>query len=224
MNYEKHYGLLIERARARTIEGYSEEHHVVPKCLGGSNDPLNLVSLTPEEHYLAHQLLFEMNPDNVKLLYAVTYMCAPRNQGLSKNKMYGWLRRKLSLVQSEKFSGRVWTDEQNRARSEAAKNNWQDESIKARMLENMSKPRNWSEDTLKRHSRRTSEMLRELWKDPSYREKRIAKMKGRKMTDEQRAAVSKRMSARTVSEESIKKMLETRRLNKLKAEKELLRV
>ena len=196
----------------------------MPKCIGGTDEASNLVSLTPEEHYVAHQLLFRMNPEIDKLLYAVIYMCAPRNEGLSKNKMYGWLKRKLSSAQSVKFSGKKWTLEQNSARSASVKKNWQNEELRTRMLEGMSKPRNWSSDTLNKHSNRTSEMLRELWKDPSYRENRIAKMKGRRMTDEQRAMVSKRMAGRVVSEESKRKMLETRRLNKLKAEKELLNV
>jgi hypothetical protein len=32
-------------------------HHIVPKCLKGSDDPSNLIKLTYREHYLAHCLL-----------------------------------------------------------------------------------------------------------------------------------------------------------------------
>lgn len=38
MNYERHYGLLIERAKARTLEGHSELHHIKPSCLGGGDE------------------------------------------------------------------------------------------------------------------------------------------------------------------------------------------
>jgi hypothetical protein len=57
MNYSTHYTLLIERAKLRTLTGYKEAHHIIPKCLGGSNDPANLVDLTAREHYIAHLLL-----------------------------------------------------------------------------------------------------------------------------------------------------------------------
>jgi hypothetical protein len=35
------------------------KHHIVPKHMGGSNDPSNLVVLTVEEHALAHKELYE---------------------------------------------------------------------------------------------------------------------------------------------------------------------
>lgn len=58
MNYKKHYDILIERARLRVKpDGYSERHHIVPRCLGGSNESSNLVYLTAREHYVAHLLL-----------------------------------------------------------------------------------------------------------------------------------------------------------------------
>ena len=92
MNYSKIYNQLIERAKTRILEGYSEKHHIIPKCLGGSNNSENLVKLTPEEHYVAHQLLVKIYPDKPKLVFAAHKMC----QGRPGNKLYGWLRRKYS--------------------------------------------------------------------------------------------------------------------------------
>jgi len=37
------------------------KHHIVPKHIGGSDDPSNLVSLTVEEHAEAHRILFEQH-------------------------------------------------------------------------------------------------------------------------------------------------------------------
>lgn len=34
-------------------------HHIVPKYMGGSDDPTNLVELTVEEHAEAHRILYE---------------------------------------------------------------------------------------------------------------------------------------------------------------------
>ena len=35
MNYAAHYERLVKRARSRSLVGYRERHHVVPKCMGG---------------------------------------------------------------------------------------------------------------------------------------------------------------------------------------------
>jgi hypothetical protein len=35
------------------------KHHIIPKHAGGSDDPSNLIELTPAEHAEAHRLLYE---------------------------------------------------------------------------------------------------------------------------------------------------------------------
>ena len=58
---------------------YYEQHHVIPRCIGGSEDAENLVLLTAREHFLAHKLLCEIYPDNDKLIYAYWCMCTYRS-------------------------------------------------------------------------------------------------------------------------------------------------
>ena len=101
MDYHRIYNRLIERGRTRIIHEYTEIHHIVPKCVGGSDFPDNLVKLTPEEHYVAHQLLVKIYKDNDKLVYAACMMVPDR----PNNKLYGWLRRKLSDTASRRASG-----------------------------------------------------------------------------------------------------------------------
>lgn len=101
MNYQKHYDALIDRARTRTLNGYTETHHVVPRCMGGTDYLGNLVELTPEEHLIAHLLLHKIHIDNDKLLYAAMRM----HNRVSNNKEYGFLRRRFSEMQHEKFAG-----------------------------------------------------------------------------------------------------------------------
>jgi len=97
MNYELAYSRLIDRARAREMAGYIERHHVVPRCLGGGNEKANIVRLPPEEHYVAHQLLVKMYPGNVKLSWAAISMTMTRpGHQARRNKLYGWLRRRLA--------------------------------------------------------------------------------------------------------------------------------
>lgn len=59
MNYKKHYDLLIQKALDRVKpDCYFEKHHIVPKCVGGSDEESNLVNLTYKEHCVAHRMLF----------------------------------------------------------------------------------------------------------------------------------------------------------------------
>lgn len=101
MNYIKIYNSLVERGKNRKIEGYTENHHIIPRCMGGSDDKENLVRLTPEEHYLAHQLLVKIYPKNQALVRAAAMMIPNR----PSNKMYGWLRREFIKVQSSLQEG-----------------------------------------------------------------------------------------------------------------------
>jgi hypothetical protein len=75
MNYNKIYNSLIDRAKNRTLEGYKESHHIVPKSIGGSNKADNLVNLTAREHFLAHWLLVKIHPKEFKLLCAWNSFC-----------------------------------------------------------------------------------------------------------------------------------------------------
>ncbi|QGF20538.1 putative homing endonuclease [Klebsiella phage UPM 2146] len=103
MNYNKIYNSLINKAKMRSLKGYHEKHHVIPKCLGGSNDTSNLVKLTPEEHYVAHLLLIKIYPHEPKLVYAATLMSGKNNHIKRNNKQHGWLRRRASEVHKQKY-------------------------------------------------------------------------------------------------------------------------
>src|SRR5665647_2614773 len=105
MNYSKHYEVLITRAKERLRPaGYTEWHHIVPKCLGGEDTPGNRALLTGAEHYIAHQLLVKMYPGNHKIAFAA-YMMTISKVG-RKNKLYEWLRKKHSLALSIVQKGR----------------------------------------------------------------------------------------------------------------------
>jgi len=100
MNYQAHYNKLIERAQNRLLEGYCEQHHIVPRCMGGVDEADNLVRLTAEEHYVAHQLLVKMNPGHKGLIYAARMMTTDSNGGRVNNKLYGWLKRRYSIART----------------------------------------------------------------------------------------------------------------------------
>ena len=95
MNYSKHYSLLITRATNRVLETYTERHHIIPLCVNGPDVSENIVSLTPEEHYVAHQLLVKIYPTESKLIYAAKMMSLSNNGLRPNNRLYGWLRRRF---------------------------------------------------------------------------------------------------------------------------------
>lgn len=76
MNYQYHYDRLIETRKNRVHEEgiYYENHHIVMRSMGGSNDPENLVKLTAREHFLAHWLLWRIHR-NRQTAYAFYLMC-----------------------------------------------------------------------------------------------------------------------------------------------------
>jgi hypothetical protein len=124
MNYLKIYNQIIDRAKGREIEGYTEKHHIIPKCMNGTNNPDNLVKLTAREHFLAHWLLHEIYPNNTDLKYAFWSMCrssdnqkrykpSSRVYEYSKHKMLEvWLKFKPSERQidsiKESLTGTKW--------------------------------------------------------------------------------------------------------------------
>lgn len=82
MNYQRIYNQIIERAKTRVLDIsiYREKHHIVPKCMGGSDNKENLVELTAREHFLCHWLLARINPENEKLALAFFMMCKCRDR------------------------------------------------------------------------------------------------------------------------------------------------
>ena len=64
MDYIRIYKQIIENARKleeRRLKQkeYVEEHHIVPRCMGGLDISSNLVYLTVREHFICHWLLFK---------------------------------------------------------------------------------------------------------------------------------------------------------------------
>jgi hypothetical protein len=70
--YKVWHDNIITKAKNRTLEGYKEIHHILPRCLGGKDKKSNLVALTAKEHFIIHILLckFSIGIAKRKMLYA----------------------------------------------------------------------------------------------------------------------------------------------------------
>ena len=71
--YSNWYFNIIKQAQTRTISGYTEKHHIIPKSLGGNNTKDNLVALTAREHFVCHLLLTRMTTGEARKKWYLRY-------------------------------------------------------------------------------------------------------------------------------------------------------
>lgn len=112
MNYKLIYDSLVERGKNRILDGYGENHHIVPKSLGGNDDKINLVKLTAREHFICHYLLTKIYPPKTKEYYsmirAFMLMCWYKNDNQNRyvnSHLYHKLKEHFSEAQSYTQSG-----------------------------------------------------------------------------------------------------------------------
>jgi hypothetical protein len=74
MNYARIYAAFIDDRKAKQPQApdYFEKHHIKPRCLGGGDEPENIIRLTVEDHIHAHILLAKIHGG--KLWGAVLFM------------------------------------------------------------------------------------------------------------------------------------------------------
>lgn len=125
MDYRRIYDSLIYQRRLNPAEGYTEKHHIIPRCMGGKDNEENLVVLSAKEHYLAHRLLCKIYPTEPGLWFALGMMSwceAPTQRRYIPAKTYEIIRKEFAKAASinqtgEKNSGfgtRWVTDVKNR--------------------------------------------------------------------------------------------------------------
>jgi hypothetical protein len=131
MDYQRHYNSLMDRAKDRNLNCYKELHHIIPRCMGGSDDKDNLVYLTAAEHFVAHQLLLKMNPSNHGLAKACRLMTASSNGQIRNNKEFEWIKKKNAELMSKCMLGRRHSEKTKLKMSKSAKGKPKSESHKS---------------------------------------------------------------------------------------------
>lgn len=107
--YTKWYYSIIHNARQRHLTVNKDRHHIIPRCLGGTNDPDNLVNLTYREHFIVHLLLIRMVDD--KNVYKLVHAIIRFTKKVKNSKQYNLLRRYLSTYSKgvyNKSYNKVW--------------------------------------------------------------------------------------------------------------------
>lgn len=214
MDYQKVYEQLVARAKGRIVDCYTEQHHVMPRCLGGLDDENNIVRLTGREHLLAHLLLVQIYPTNEKLFAAAWLMSS---LGRLSCKQYEWLKIRASKYHAERLK-QQWEDiEFRKWQSEKTKKQWDDPEYRKRRTE-FSKQMWKDSEFRKKMSSAFSQRNKKRWENPAYREKMSAK---RSEETKKKMSIARLGSknpnwGKTCSEETRRKISETlkkRRLN-----------
>jgi hypothetical protein len=98
--YTKWYVSIITHARTKVNNGYTELHHIIPRCLGGRRTKDNEVKLSAREHFVCHMLLRKMTigEDKKKMSFAAFAVSrVRRNSQLRINsRTFDLLRHELS--------------------------------------------------------------------------------------------------------------------------------
>lgn len=119
MNYDLIYQRIIKNAisggRNRKDGNYYENHHIIPRCVGGSNKKENLVLLTAKEHFVCHKLLCEIYPDSEKLKFALWAMCNQISGDVKREYRisalsYELIKKEFSLANSKLHKGKKMSD------------------------------------------------------------------------------------------------------------------
>jgi hypothetical protein len=220
MDYDIIHDQIIERARVRISEGYAEEHHVIPRCVGGTDEPNNLVLLTPEEHYVVHQLLVKMrrykeHPNYNKLIFAANMMCVDSTTTARRgNRRYGWLKRRLSETIRETMTGRKQSAEQIEKRMAHVRGRKLSEETKRKISESKkAKKRAEFSETWKENMRIAQSKVSKkgIQHTPETRAKMSAAKKGKPCSPETAERLRKAASGRVVTEETRRRMADAAR-------------
>lgn len=187
MNYEKIYNQIVERAKNRVLDCYTERHHIIPRCMGGGDEKENLVNLTAREHFICHRLLVQIHPSNNKLKFALWAMCNMKSKRQSRytpsSRIYESIKIEVIQLLSDKKKGVKLSEEHKRKTSETLKGRKRPQEVIDKIVKTRKENGGW------KHSNETRK-----------------KMTGRKLSDETRKKISEAIIKRNSSPEFRKKL------------------
>lgn len=218
MDYQNIYHLLVSKRQQFLAEGYTERHHIIPRCMGGTNEPNNLVRLTAREHFIAHLLLAKIYGG--KLIHTAFMMS---NYKKCNSKSYKWLKEKHAYLTSERMKNRIVSEETRQKNSRNKKGTTHSEETKQKMKESHSKRKYKLNKTHKQYwidlGYTEEEALDILKKNyPTKFENLLSKenrmkanesKRGKKASEETRKKMSLSQQGRKHTEESKEKMRES---------------
>lgn len=109
--YTKIYYSIINSANARDLPKniYSEQHHIIPRSIGGNNSKDNLVTLTAREHFVCHLLLTKMTfgENKIKMSLAAYMLVSATSKNQNRYKVTNRVYNQLKINFSEAKKGKA---------------------------------------------------------------------------------------------------------------------
>lgn len=212
MNYEKIYADFIADRRGKEAVALAhrhEKHHVLPRSLGGSDEPDNLLALTLRDHLFAHAMLAKMHGG--PMWHAFNFMVASRNIKTSRDKyvakMHGEAirqsyrnnpekveavrRRQNELMQDPKRREHLSKQLSSYFSNPAAR-----ERVSRLVTKTMSDPARRAEIFPEERRKKTSELMRQRHQLPGMREKGSTRSKAYWGQQDSKDAQAQKMVAR----------------------------
>lgn len=175
--------ILNNRDRCGCGNEYHEEHHIIPRCLGGSNEKENLVDLYAHEHFIAHKLLAQENPDNIGLVAAYSTMAFMKND---KQQRY-------EITPEEYELARI-------SFSNAMKARWEDADYRNAQIKNLYQ--RWEDPEYRnKQSESRTKLNFKMWSDEEFKKKMGKKVKERWENASDEFIQKQRDNMRSVSNE-----------------------
>lgn len=190
MNYKKIYDDLVAKCVVRgldkkALEGYFEKHHIIPKCMGGTDNKSNFVLFTPREHVIAHRLLWKANPDNYSLMWAYTRTVNSHKGILTSREV-----ELAKIAKAKVMSERVISDEtKEKIRQTLTGHKRSKESIEKGRQKTTGQKR--SDETKAKLKQARKELLDSGWTVPEEARKKIGDaFRGKNISEEHKRKIS----------------------------------
>lgn len=107
-----YYNIISNANKRERTDAYTENHHIVPKSLGGDNSLENLVRLTAREHFLCHYLLTKMTAGQhrIKMCFAFNAFrrSSSNQERMLSSRQYELVRKLVSSARSEFLKGNTY--------------------------------------------------------------------------------------------------------------------
>ena len=193
--YTKWYFRIVENAKSKTYDSYTENHHIIPKSLNGTNDKENIVTLSYREHFVLHKLLPKIvtGGDAIrKMNFALSMMRRRFDSIKMKSRDFDVMKRALK----EACTGRKLSDETKNKLRQIHADQMNDDTYMKRWKDGLSKRPKQNEDSIKKRVESQRNTLIEKYgivnvsQLQSVKEAVSKKLKNRVFTEDHRQKIS----------------------------------
>lgn len=217
VDYDRYINFINSRPTRlkKSKQLYTENHHIIPRSLGGSNDKSNLILLTGREHFIAHLILWKAFGG--KMTSAFWYMSNNKRKHSFKitSRQYEDLRKDQAKITGNRMRNRIVSDETRKKMSEARTGTHLTNEAKEKLrIHNLGKKQ--SKKTIAK--RRAS--IGPYTASEETKQKQSLSLTGRVFSNDHKRNLSKAMKGRSAwnkgvspSKESIEKMKKTKKEN-----------